>query len=323
MNEHAWSNGFGAVQQQRLRAVADLGGYGCVSSPDQLPKDWLQVVEVLITGWGAPQLTHHVLDATPRLRLVAHAAGSVKAIATPECLDRGIIVTSAAAANAIPVAEFTFAAVIMAAKRVFSTIETFRAQRTTKTRPTALASAYGRTVGIIGFSRIGRRVVALLRNLGVNVLVADPYADRHDVHDAGAALVELDDLLRRADIVSVHAPATPATRHMLDAERLALIPDAGTVINTARGSLIEPAALERECVSGRLSAILDVTEPEPLPPGSPLWDLPNVTLTPHLAGAQTTEVRRLADAALDELAAFARGEAPVHPVPLDELDRLA
>ena len=323
MNERAWSNGFGAAQRHRLHDLADLGGHGRVSALDQLPEDWLQVVEVVITGWGAPRMTHQILDAAPCLRLVAHAAGSVKAIATPECLDRGMIVTSAAAANAIPVAEFTLAAVIMAAKRVFATVEAFRTQRTKQARPAGIASAYGRTVGVIGFSRIGQRVVELLRCLDVDVLVSDPYADRHDVARAGAQLVELDELLQGSDIVTIHAPATPATCHLLDASRLALIPDAGTVINTARGSLIEPSALERECVSGRLSAILDVTEPEPLPPESPLWGLPNVTLTPHLAGSQTTEVQRLANAALDELEAFARGGAAMHPVLLDEMERLA
>ncbi|MBE1582678.1 NAD(P)-dependent oxidoreductase [Nonomuraea angiospora] len=122
----------------------------------------------------------------------------------------------------------------------------------------------------------------LLQAFDLTVLVSDPYATKADAEDLGTTPVPLPDLLRRSDIVTLHAPSLPGTRGLLDADRLALLPDHATVINTAGGSLIDTDALTAECVSGRLSAILDVTDPEPLPIGSPLFGLPNVQLTPHI-----------------------------------------
>ena len=151
------------------------------------------------------------------------------------------------------------------------------------------------------------------------MLVYDPYL----TEDLGAQPRELDALLAESDVVSLHAPALPSTRHMLDARRLALLRDGAVVINTARGALIDHEALIAELRGGRLSAILDVTEPEPLPPDSPLYELPNVILTPHIAGALGTEVVRLGDAAIDELARYAAGEPFLHPLTAADLDRVA
>jgi phosphoglycerate dehydrogenase-like enzyme len=117
----------------------------------------------------------------------------------------------------------------------------------------------------------------------------------------------VDDLCRRSDVVTVHAPALPETHHMLDARRLALLPDGALVINTARGSLIDTEALTEACATGRVSAILDVTDPEPLPAGHPLFGLPNVLFTPHLAGAQGRELRRLGEFAVAEVVRFLKG----------------
>ena len=146
------------------------------------------------------------------------------------------------------------------------------------------------------------------------MLVSDPYVEGG---------VELDALLAASDVVSLHAPSLPSTRHMLDARRLALLRDGATLINTARGALIDQDALVAELVSGRIDAVIDVTEPEVLPPDSPLYDLPNVVLTPHIAGALGVEVRRLGDSALDELERYARGEPFAHPVTRADLDGIA
>ncbi|NEE02224.1 hydroxyacid dehydrogenase [Phytoactinopolyspora halotolerans] len=324
MGDHAYRTGFDDERLARLRTIADVGTplrAAALDTADERVR--LAEVDVLITGWGAPVVDETVLDAAPRLRAILHTAGTVKHLVTPACYERGILVTTAAEANAIPVAEYTLAAVLFAGKRVLQSAALFRHDRTEKVRPDGDKSNYRRTVGIIGYSRIGRRVVDLLRPFDLDVLVADPFADADRVEASGARLVELDDLLRRSEIVSVHAPALPSTRHMLDKERLALIPDGGTVINTARGVIIDTAALEHECSSGRLSAILDVTEPEPLPAGSPLWELPNVLITPHVAGAQDTEIHRLVDTALDELERYATGLPPLHTVTADELPHIA
>ncbi|WP_272868247.1 NAD(P)-dependent oxidoreductase, partial [Mangrovactinospora gilvigrisea] len=139
----------------------------------------------------------------------------------------------------------------------------------------------------------------------------------------GAAPVDLDTLARRSQVVSLHAPDLPETRQLLDRRRLALLPDGALVVNTARGALIDTAALAEEAASGRLDAVLDVTDPEPLPPGHPLFDLPNVLLTPHLAGALGNEVPRLGEAALAELHRYAAGQALDHEVRPEDWDRIA
>jgi phosphoglycerate dehydrogenase-like enzyme len=288
--------------EARLAAVADLVA--------------LEQAEVVLSGWGCPPLDALLLARAPELRAIVHAAGGVKGHVTDACWDRGLLVSTAAGANAEPVAEYTLARILLANKGAGRLAREYRARRA----PIDLISEFpdvgnlGKTVGIVGLSRIGKRVVELLRPFELDVLVSDPYV-------AGAA--ELDDLLRASDVVSLHAPSLPSTRHMLDARRLSLLRDGATLINTARGALIDQDALVAELITGRIDAVIDVTEPEVLPPDSPLYDLPNVVLTPHIAGALGVEVRRLGDSALDELERYARGEPFAHPVTRADLDRIA
>lgn len=278
----------------------------------------LAEAEVLITSWGAPRLDAERLNRMPRLRAVLHAAGSVQTLVSDEFWARGIRLTSAVDANAVPVAEFTLGAILLSGKRTFTRLRSV--DPTWSAWQDRRIGNVDRTVGLVGFSRIGRRVAELLWPFdGIRVLVADPYADADAVAAAGATLVPLEEMLPRVDVMSLHAPSLPATRHMIAADQLAALPDGATLINTARGALLDHDALLAECRTGRLDALLDVTDPEPLADDHPLRALPNVAITPHLAGSLGTETRRLADAALDELAAYAAGAAARHPITRDEL----
>ncbi len=269
----------------------------------------LSTVEVLITGWGAPVVDATVLAHAPRLRAVVHTAGSVKEILRPEVWQRGIAVTSCADANAIPVAEFTLAAILLSGKRAFRS-----------RRDAPWVGNYGRSVGIVGASRIGRRVLDLLRMHDFTLSVYDPYVSRGEAARYGARKVGLDELMSTCDIVSLHAPSTPETRHMIDGRRLTLLRDGAVLINTSRGALVDTVALTEHVVSGRIDAMLDVTDPEPLPDGSVLYDLDNVFLTPHIAGSLGDELHRLADMALAELAAFVAGRPFDQPISVEQLD---
>ena len=311
MSPEVYDAQFDATRRERLRALAAV--------PDPVFTDDLDDpalaarladVEILLTGWGAPRLTPERLDRMPRLRAMLHCAGSIRPYVTEESWRRGVRAAAVAEVNAVPVAEFTLAAIILAGKKA----PFIAADPASRRRHGMQADRFGelgnfaRTIGVVGFSRIGRRVVALVQQLSeVTCLVADPYADPAEVRAAGGLLVPLDELLPRVDVLSLHAPELPSTRHMIGADRLAALPDHTTVINTARGSLIDTEALVRECASGRLNAILDVTDPEPLPEDSPLYDLPNVSVTPHLAGSLGNELFRMTDAALDELERWAAG----------------
>lgn len=310
----------------RLLDVAD-------ADPDELVHDFtaaehaqrLAQADVLLTGWGAPRIDPVALDVMPRLRAIVHGAGSVKDIIDRAVFDRGIAVSSAVTANAVPVAEFTVAAVVFAAKRVSRFVAEFRRHRDAGALdlPVTGVGAYRLTVGVVGASRIGRRVIDLLHRMDVHLLLSDPTVDVADAADLGAELVELDELLRRSDVVTLHAPSLPQTRHLLDARRLGLMRDGASLINTARGALVDTAALTAELVDGRLDAVLDVTDPEPLPPDSPLFELPNVQLTPHIAGALGNEVARLGELAISEIERLAVGLRLAHPVRAADLDRIA
>ncbi|MFB4293482.1 hydroxyacid dehydrogenase [Nonomuraea sp. ATR24] len=313
---------FQEPQLRRLRALAEVAeplpvtGFG-----DERVRGLLRRTEVLITSWGCPPLTAEVLADAPELRAVFHCAGTVRPFVTDEVWRRGILVTNAADVNAIAVAEFTLAAVIFAGKKAPFLAQDARRHRDdwSYLERRGELSNRERTVGIVGFSRTGRRVAERLRGLEVDVLVADPYADAGEVAAAGGRLVPLPELLRAGDVLTLHVPALPATRHLIGAAELALLRDGATVINTARGSVLDTAALERECGSGRLHAILDVTEPEPLPADSPLYDLPNVMITPHVAGSLGSETRRMSESALDELERYLSGRPPRAAVTADDI----
>ncbi|WP_329118516.1 hydroxyacid dehydrogenase [Streptomyces sp. NBC_01465] len=281
----------------------------------------LAEADVLFTCWGATPLTPQVLAAAPRLKAVVHAAGSVKHHITDACWERGITVSSAAGANALPVAEYTLATILLANKRVLRSAHVYREVRGAHDWRDEMDGAgnYLRTVGIVGASRIGRRVIELLRPFDLQVLLYDPYVTAAEAARLGVESVPLDDLCSRSDVVSVHAPQLPATHHMIGTRQLSLMRTGATLINTARGSLIDEAALLRELVPGRLHAVLDVTDPEHPPTASPLYDLPNVLLTPHVAGSLGNELHRMTDQALDELERYAAGRPfadPVHPAEL-------
>jgi phosphoglycerate dehydrogenase-like enzyme len=170
---------------------------------------------------------------------------------------------------------------------------------------------------------VGRAVVGLLRPYRCTVVVADPFLADAEAAALGAARVELDELLATSDVVSLHAPALPATAHMIGAEQLARMMDGATLINTARGTLVDHDALVAELRTGRLSAVLDVTDPEPLPPHHPLLQLPTCVVTPHLAGSQGTELSRQAELVVEEIRRFAAGEPPLHPVVATDMGRVA
>ncbi|MGW8766628.1 hydroxyacid dehydrogenase [Streptomyces sp. NPDC055815] len=293
-----------------------------LTAPDPRVAAALAEAEILLTCWGAPPLTAEALARAPRLKAVVHAAGSVKHHITEACWERGLRVTSAAAANALPVAEYTLAAILLAGKRVLRSAQRYAELRTDDTWLTESApwGNYRRTIGIVGASRIGRRVVELLRPFDFEILLYDPYVT---IPPPGTALVGLDELCARSTIVSIHAPQLPSTHGMIGAAQLAAMPDGVTLINTARGSLIDETALLPHLVSGRLHAILDVTDPELPPSESPLWTLPNVLLTPHVAGSLGNELHRMADQALEEVARYGRGEPFAEEVRASDLTRSA
>ena len=307
----------------RLRSVADVADLEPLEHFDDPRADALLArADVLLTGWLCPPITDEVLERAPHLGLVAHAAGTVKDHVPPAVWARGVRVTSAAAANAVPVAEYTLAAILFSNKHVFTAREKYHRRREEMLLPLS-AGNRSKTVGIVGASRVGRLVIDLLRPFELDVVVYDPTLTPGAARELGAELVELDELLERSDVVSLHVPAVPSTTNMIAGPELACLRDGATLINTARGAVVDHDALAAELRTRRINAVLDVTLPEPLPADSPLFDMPNVFLTPHIAGATGAEIPRLAELAVDEIERWARGEPLQHEVLADHLDRIA
>jgi phosphoglycerate dehydrogenase-like enzyme len=311
--------------RRRLARVATLPG-GVLSS---FGGGVLADVEVLITGWGCPPIDAAALAAAPRLRAVVHAAGSVKGHVGPEVFDRGVSVSSAAAANAVPVAEYTVAMLVLAAKWAPARARDYAGGGWSGDPvpgvpvPGERSGLYGATVGVVAASKIGRLVIERLRAMGARVLLSDPHVTPTAADRLGVTLAGLDELCRGSDLVTVHAPELPDTRGLFDDRRLGLLRDGATLINTARGALVDTAALTRHCATGRIHAVLDVTDPEPLPPGHPLLRLPNVLVTPHISGARGRELRRLGEFAAAEVERFVQGEPLRGAVRLADLHRIA
>ena len=320
----------GPEEWARLEAVTDIISRDAFTDFDDLAgAAALRGADIMLAAWGAPPLTEARLARAPNLKMVAYAGASVRAIAPAPFWQRDILITSAVSAMAVPVAEFTFAAIIMCGKDVFRIRDTHRDQRgaggfgTRISMDVSHLGNYRRRIGIVGASRIGRLTVEMLVRANFAVAVYDPFLSAGDAAAMGATKMDLHLLLTWSDTVSLHAPVLPETHHMIGAAELALMADNAVLINTARGWLLDHDALLPEVRSGRLRVLIDTPDPEPLPPESPLYDLPNVVLTPHIAGAQGNELRRLADLAITEIERFVAGQPPLFAVSETELDRIA
>lgn len=268
----------------------------------------LAETEVLFSGWGAPQLDAAFLAAAPKLRAVFYGAGSIRAMVTDAFWERGIAVTSAYAMNAIPVAEFTLGAIFLSLKHVWHyALQTKQLGRFPER--TAIPGAYGTTVGLISLGTIGRLVREKLRPFDVQVIAYDPYLTPAAAEEFDVEAVGLDELFARADVVSLHTPWLRETEGLVTGRHFERMRPGATFINTARGAVVREdemiAVLRRR---PEIYAVLDVTYPEPPAPGSPLYTLPNVVLTPHIAGSVNGECRRMGQCMIEELDRWLAGE---------------
>ncbi len=282
----------------------------------------LPPADACITSWDVATLDADVLAAAPRLRAMAHMGSSVKRFVSEALWARCVHVTSAGLALAVDVAETTLGLMIVGMKRVWPLARHVREGGWRETRWWPARELFGKEVGIIGASNVGRHVIKLLQSFAVHVLVYDPFLSAEDAVGLGAEKVELGELLRRADVISLHAPARPETHHMLDAAGLALMKENALLINTARGSLIDEAALIAELTRGRFFAFLDVTDPEPPAADNPLRRLENVVVMPHIAGC-IENCGRMSELAVEELRRFFAGEPALYPVRPEMFDRIA
>ncbi len=313
------------------RALSDLAEFADVVHAGENPagKDELSGLlagaDACITSWGVHQLDADVLAGAPDLKAMAHMGSSIKKYVSEEFWNREIRLTSAGITLARDVAEATLGYMIVGRQRVFPLSQHLRngGWRDSPTWDKWGSRELTRsTVGLVGASNVGRHVISFLAPFETEILVSDPFLDAGEAAQLGVTKVELDELLRRSDTVSLHCPSNEATQHILNAEAFALMKDDALLINTARGELIDEEALIIELSKGRFFAFLDVSDPEPSDPNSPLRTLDNVVLTPHTAGC-IENCNRMGELAVDELRRFFAGEAAVYQITPDMYARIS
>lgn len=248
-----------------------------------------------------------VFAAAPRLRVLARYGVGVDRVDLEAADSRGVVVTRTPGANAIAVAELAIGLVLAAARGIPRLDEAVRSGEWPRLDGKELTGA---TAGIVGFGAIGRLVAERARGLGMSAIAYDPMLPDAAFQQAGVERVGIDELCRRSDVVSLHVPLVPETRHLLDERRLSLLPPGAIVVNTARGGLLDEAAARRALDDGRLHGVaVDVYETEP-PSRSPLVGHPSVVATPHAGGHTSGAVQRMTDQSIDALLGVMRGEQP-------------
>ena len=294
---------------ERLARLAELGVVSLHAGSDtpdaeRLARD-LQDVEVVITGWGTAPFTPELLAAAPALRLIAHVCGSVGHLVSDAVYARGIAVISANRLFAESVAEGVIAYILAVQRRL---CHYDRLVHTGGWRGDVDAlGLLDRSVGLVGFGAVGRALTPLLRAFRCRVLAYDAYVSEDEIARYGAEATSLEALLEASDIVSLHLPRTPETYQLIDEAALARMRPGALLINTARGAVLDEQALADAVRAGRIRAVLDVFQTEPLPVDDPLRRLEDTLLIPHMAGPTIDRRPYCADAIMDDIARFQQG----------------
>ncbi|MFO1362507.1 MAG: hydroxyacid dehydrogenase [Burkholderiales bacterium] len=252
-----------------------------------------------------------LIGHAPRLRVVGRLGVGLDNIDLAACAARAIEVIPATGANALAVAEYVVCTVMLLLRGAYRASADVAAGKWPRTALGEGRETAGKTLGVVGFGGIGRLVAKLAQGLGMTVIASDPAiaAGERIWRESGVAYRGLDDLLAEADAVTLHVPLAPETRHLITGGRLARMKRGAVLINTARGGIVDEAALAEALASGQLGgAALDVFETEPLPAGSPLARAPNLVLTPHVAGVTRESNVRVSSLIAERVAqALARG----------------
>ncbi|MBT5876206.1 MAG: hydroxyacid dehydrogenase, partial [Candidatus Latescibacteria bacterium] len=279
-------------------------------------------LEVIFSTWGMFPLTGDQLDSLPNLKAVFYAAGTVQQFARP-FLERGIVVVSGWGANAVPVAEFTLAQILLSNKNYFQNARD-SAHPESRKSATGGPGNFGETVSLLGAGMVGRNVLKLLKPFSLTVLVFDPFLDAEEAVELGVTKVCLDEAFSRSHVVSNHLANLPETERMIRGSHIASMQSHAVFINTGRGATVaEEEMVDVLRARTDLTALLDVTFPEPPASDSPLYGLENVFMTNHIAGSMNNEVVRLVDYVLEDFEAWQNGRPMRYAITLEALERMA
>lgn len=279
--------------------------------------------DVLVTSWGNQPLDGKFLSLCPDVKLLVHAAGSVKPVVSEALWKKGVRVTSCAGVLSMGVSETALGFTIAASKNFFALNDNLHAGGWAEGKEN-IRELYDLTVGVVGGGWAGRHYIELLKAFDVDILLYDPFVTAEKAAQMGAEKAELEDLLKRSDIVSIHAPQIPETHHMFNAQTLSLMKKDAVLINTARGTIIDEAALYAHMKAGNLKyACLDVYDPEPPAADNPLRTLKNCIMTPHLAGLANNGLKKIGQHVCEEIESFLASGALATEVTESMLARMA
>ncbi len=303
---------------ERVEKIASLTNFHPVrvtseNLEEELPK--LRDVEVIFSCWGMLPLTAEQLNQMPNLKAVFYAGGSVNGFAKP-LLERGITLCNAVEANAIPVAEFCLAQILLACKGAYRNSQLCRQGPWKKSEMPVGKGVYGETVALLGIGAISRHLLRLLRPLNLRIVAASNYLAEAEAKEMGIdALVSIEEAFRDGYVVSNHLADKPSNKGILTKELFASMRQGATFINTGRGAQVdEGGMLDVLEVRPDLTALLDVQHPEPPAIGSRLFSQPNVHMTSHIAGSTNDEVQRMADYVLEDFQRWLRNEPLLYAV---------
>lgn len=315
---------YGSGRSQRIAELSDLYPHHINSNNFDEHAENLRDVEVIFSTWGMPTLDVSHLDKMPALKAVFYAAGSVQRFARP-LLERGIMVVTSAEPIGQLVAEYASAQILLANKGFFRNTLSYDRAGATKNDALAGAGNYHQTVAILGAGAVGRAVISLLAHHRLNVIVWDPFMPKERAAELGVTKVDaIEDAFSRSITVSNHLADAPETRSLIGSDLLDRLPQGGAFINCGRGATVnEPELAEVFARRPDLTALLDVQSPEPPKPDSPLYALPNVWLTSHIAGSVGSEKLAIADWAIEQFIAWDKGDQPRGIVTEKMLDTMA
>jgi len=308
LDEGCQKNVYGPCERKRLEASISTPFLFHTKDTVWEHPDDLAEAECIFSSWGMPPCDEAFLAAAPNLKAIFYAAGSVRHFVTDALWRRGIVVSSTNSALSVSVAEFTLAQILLSLKSMWRQAADSRAER--RMVQHIPSGTYDSVVGLIAFGAVARHLLTLMRAFHFRVIVYDPFLSEEEARRLRVDRVSLEELFETADVVSLHAPYLPETAGMIRGHHFTRMKRGATFINTARGAVVnEQEMIEVLVRRPDLYALLDVTHPEPPAPSSPLFDLPNVLVTPHIAGALGTECRRLGSMAVDEFERYRKGNA--------------
>ena len=308
LNPDYFDRVYPAGLRDEIRQYMQVDDRAYSSDEVQANPSLLHGIDAIFSSWGMLELNETILAHAPNLKIVFYGSGSIRHFTPPAFWQRGIRVTSAYTVNGEYVAYFTLAQILLSLKRFWYYVDQYKNHRETWQR-VPIPGMYRSRIGIISLGAIGQQVCQLLQAFPLDVYAYDPFWSQERADLLGVTLLSLEEVFATCDVVSLHTPWLPETVGMITGELLSSMKENATFINTARGAVVrEEEMIDALQQRPDLTALVDVTWPEPPAKDCPLFTLPNVVLSPHIAGSMDGEITKMGELMVAEMKRWLAGE---------------